>query len=260
MTTPTNRFDFAATRRLSGLGQRSSKESGRKPLAMRKYQISALLEDGSVRTTDQIGPATPTFEGAFSAFAHGTLIMTSHGPVPVEDLVPGMKITTRDRDAQQLMWVGAMTLMPRSDDVPYSGSLTRIMADSFGMGRPETDLMAGPGARLLMRPSGHAERFGSERSLTPAGQIVDGMNAIEISPPRPVRVYHLCLRRHAIINAAGMETESYHPGRGFERNMGPNMLSLFLTLFAHIKKPQDFGPLAHARLPFSHEQEAADVA
>ena len=240
--------------------ERPGPVSGRKPLSMRKYQISTLRDDGSVHTSDQIGPATPVFESAFSAFAHGTVIATSQGPVPVEDLVPGMQIVTRDHGPQQLIWVGAMTLMPRADDMPYSGGLTRIMADSFGMGRPETDLMAGPGARLLMRPSGRAERYGSERSLTPASQIVDGMNAIEVSPPQPVRVYHLCLRRHAIITAAGMEAESYHPGRGFERAMGPNMLSLFLSFVPHVKKPHDFGPLAHARLPFAHEQEAADVA
>ncbi|KZY35206.1 hypothetical protein A3731_17740 [Roseovarius sp. HI0049] len=235
-------------------------QPARKPLAMRKYRISSLLSDGQIRTSDQIGPAMPIFESAFSAFAHGTLISTTQGQVAVEDLEPGMKLQTVDQGPMQLLWVGAMTLMPRSERFPEGSSLTRIMADSFGFGRPQADIMAGPGARFLLRPSGHAERYGNERALTPAAQMVDGFNAIRITPPTPVTVYHLCLRRHAIITAGGMEAESFHPGPGFERNMGPNMLSLFLSFFPHIKQARDFGPLAHERLPLSGVDNPAEMA
>mgnify|MGYP005839587045 CR=1 FL=1 len=234
--------------------------TGRKKLVMRKYRISALLEDGSLRESDQIGPAMPIFESAFSAFAHGTLIATSNGPVPVEDLVPGMNIWTIDRGAVPLLWLGSMTLMPRSDLLPQGSSLTRITADSFGMGRPQADVMAGPGARLLLRPGRGMASSEAGRALIPASRIVDGMNAIEITPPAPVTVYHLCLRRHAIISAAGLETESFHPGPGFERNMGPNMLGLFLSFFPHVRAPRDFGQLAQERLPFDHELYNAELA
>lgn len=229
----------------------------RKALSMRKFHIASLLADGQVRVSDQIGPAMPIFESAFSAFSHGTVIATESGPVAVEDLVPGMKILTTDQRPETLMWVGAMTLLPRSANLPTSSSLTRIMASSFGVGRPESDLMAGPAARLLMHPS----RVGSsENVLTPAHQLVDSVNAIEIFPPRPVTVYHLVLRKHVTLSANGMEVESYHPGVGFERNMGPNMLSLFLSFFPHIKQPQDFGPLAYPRLPLGEFDATADVA
>jgi len=264
MVAPYDHSRLAATRSLSGrradTDRAGAQGTGRRNLAMRKYRISALLEDGSVRSSDQIGPAMPVFEIAFSAFAHGTLIDTSIGPVAVEDLEPGMKIVTADQGAVPLIWLGSMTLMPPSDRVPHGGGLTRIMADSFGMGRPHTDLMAGPGARLLMRPSGLAGRSGNARTLTPAARIADGMNAIAITPPRPVTVHHLCLRRHAIVSAAGMEVESFHPGPGFERNMGPNMLSLFLSFFPHVKAARDFGPLAHERLPFEHESMTGELA
>lgn len=227
-------------------------------LAVRGYRITSLLADGQVRTTMQTGPAVPVFESAFSAFAHGTLINTTRGQVAVEDLVPGMKLVTADRTPEQLLWIGAVALVPQPDG-PRCG-LTRIMAGSFGIARPQTDLMAGPGARLLIRPSGLAERFGSDRVLTPASQVADGVNAIAIVPPHPVTLYHLCLRRHAVISAAGMEAESYHPGRGFERGMGANMLSLFLSFFPHVGAAQDFGPLAHPRLPFDHEEETVRSA
>ncbi|GAB4304032.1 MAG: hypothetical protein Kow0058_17740 [Roseovarius sp.] len=227
---------------------------------MRKYRIAALREDGSVRDCDQIGPATPFFEAAFSAFAHGTPIATTRGQIPVEDLVPGMKLITENRGPQQLLWIGAMTLMPRSDLFPEAPSLTRIIADSFGLGRPQTDILAGPGARLLRRPADMPQQAAGGRILTPAARLVDGVTAVEISPPSPVTVYHLCLRRHAIITAAGMAAESYHPGPGFEHRMGPNMLGLFLSFFPHVRRPADFGPLSCERLPLDAAERPAELA
>ena len=234
----------------------NKQDKPRKALVMRKYRISALHDDGNVRTGDQIGPAMPIFESAFSAFAHGTLIATTDGTVPVEDLEPGMEIVTCNGQFVPLIWTGSMTLMPPSDRMPQGGRLTRIMADSFGIGRPQTDLMLGPGARLMVRPTGGVERIETSRCLTPASRMTDGMNVIAVMPPRPVTVHHICLQRHAIISAAGMETESFHPGPGFERNMGPNMLSLFLSFFPHVRTARDFGPLAHERLPFDYQLDS----
>jgi len=237
-----------------------SDQPARKALVMRRYNISALQPDGQLRDTDQIGPAMPAFEAAFSAFAHGTLIATAQGQVPVEDLVPGMELLTEDFGPMPLLWVGAMTMVPRSDQFPAGGSLTRITADSFGFGRPQTDIMAGPGARFLLRPTGIAGDGGQERALVPAAHLADGMNAIEIVPPSPVTVYHLCLKRHAILSVGGLQAESFHPGADFEQQMGPNMLSLFLTFFPHIREPRDFGPLAHPRLPLVETGTRAEVA
>lgn len=262
MVAPSDAAHFAATNASlrTRNGEVGAPQPVRKPLSMRKYHIAALLEDGEVKISDQIGPAMPIFEAAFSAFAHGTLIATDQGPVAVEDLVPGMNIQTMDETCQPLNWVGSMTLMPRSDDLPDSGTMTRVMADGFGFGRPHADLMTGPGARLLLKRPGRFTGIGDERPLTPAHNMADGVNAIEIVPQRPVTVYHLCLPRHAIISANGMDVESYHPGAGFERNMGPNMLSLFLSFFPSVKQARDFGRLAHPRLPLGTFDTSAELA
>ncbi|MEO0370985.1 MAG: Hint domain-containing protein [Pseudomonadota bacterium] len=239
--------------------------AGRKPLSMRKYSIRSLGVNGGVKRSDQIGPAMPIFESAFSAFAHGSIISTEAGPVAVEDLEPGMKIVTLNDTAEPLLWLGAMTLVPRSDNTPMednrtASSLTRVMADSFGVGRPHADLMAGPGARLMLRRPARFSVSGDDRPLTPAANIADGMNATQIVPPTPVALYHLCLPKHAIISANGIDAESFHPGAGFERNMGPNMLTLFLSFFPHVKEARDFGPLAHPRLPFGTFDSSAELA
>lgn len=223
---------------------------------MRKFRISCLTRQGQVHEIDQIGPAIPIFEAAFSAFTHGTLIRTDEGPVAIEDLQPGMHLVTADRGLMPLLWIGAMTLVPeRNEFVPGGAQLTRIMADSLGPARPDHDLMAGPGARLLSRRSDMHDIVGADFLLTPAQNLVDGVNIISITPPRPITVYHLCLHRHATIYAAGLEAETFHPGPGFERGLSQEALSLFLSFFPHIHSASDFGRLAHPRVSVSGQSE-----
>lgn len=222
----------------------------RRPMVMRKYQISALRPDGDIRQSEQIGPALPLFEAAFSAFARSTLIQTAQGPVAVEDLLPGDQVETVEYGPTKLLWVGSMTLVPKTDGpAPPEARMTRIMPEAFGMGKPMSNVLFGPGARLLAPATHLRKQMGNEPILTPVRHLVDGNGVIEIMPPRPVTVYHLCLARHATINAGGLSVESYHPGAGFERKMGEKMLGLFLSFFPHIKAPYEFGGLSHLRLP-----------
>ena len=217
----------------------------RKPMVMRKFEVLHQRSDGEVRHTDHVGPAVPAFEAAFSAFAHGSLVTTTRGPVAIEDLEPGMKLITREHGAQPVLWIGAMRLVPEAvASSAHDARMTRVMADAFGFTRPERDLMTGPGARILRKGRGEEEPM-----LVPVRNMSDGVQVIDIVPPSPVMVHHLCLRRHSTILVNGLEMESFHPGAGFERNMGQNMLSLFLSLFPHIQKPEDFGRMAYARQP-----------
>ncbi len=222
-------------------------QAKRPSVVMRKFEVASLEHDGSVRHAEHIGPAIPMFEAAFSAFAHGSLITTTRGPVAIEDLEPGMKLITRDHGSQRLLWVGKMKIVPKfAENTAHDARMTRIMADSFGFTRPERDLMVGPGARMLQAGATLSEE---EPRLVPVNQLSDGMRVIDIVPPSPVDVYHLCLPRHATILANGMDMETFHPGDTFQRNMGQNMLSLFMSLFPHVTEPSDFGSLSCKRLP-----------
>lgn len=226
--------------------------SPRKMPVMRRYEVMSLAANGDIETSRHVAPATPMFEAAFSAFARGTLLATTQGLCAIEDLVPGMEIETVEFGPRPVLWIGSMTILPDAPvENPDQTRMTRIMADTFGMGRPMADVMAGPAARLLHRPAALRDLNGtgarSGQVLTPIADFEDGMSTIRITPPRPVVVYHLCLDRHASIKVSGLEMESFHPGLGVEQRMGPNMLSLFLSLFPHIGSLGDFGPLAYPR-------------
>lgn len=215
---------------------------------LRRYEISTLLANGNISQTRHIAPALPLFEDAFCAFSRGSLVETEAGPVAIEDIIPGDRVMTTDDKVETVLWKGSTTLIPgRPGPSGRNLRLTRIMADSFGVQRPSSYVLAGPSARLLNTPDHLRSLIGSAQMLTPVQELIDGMNVIETAPPTPVELFHLCLPRHAAIRVGGLEFETYHPGVNAVRMISHAMRSLYLNLFAHIDQLTDFGPLAFPR-------------
>ena len=210
---------------------------------LRRYQISSLLDNGNIVENRQIAPALPLFENAFCAFSRGSLVETDCGPMAIQDLLPGDRVITQDGSAQEVVWKGSTTLVPGKPDLRgRTHHLTRFMADTFGMQKPMSGVIAGPAARLLSTP-GHLRAIANGQPiLTPVQEFIDGMNVIETAPPTPVELFHICLRKHAVINVDGLQFETYHPGVNAVRVISHAMRSLYLNLFAHIDKLTDFGP------------------
>ena len=148
-----------------------------------------------------------------------------------------------DGSALPVLWKGSTMVVPgRPDPRGRSHPLTRIMADSFGMQRPLSYVLAGPSARLLNTPAHLRAMAGGQPMLTPVREFVDGNTVIETAPPTPVQLFHICLPRHAVIRISGLEFETYHPGANALRMISHAMRSVYLGLFAHIERPSDFGP------------------
>ncbi len=208
----------------------------------RRYEVSWVDDEGQLDSFVRIAPAMPVFEEAFSAFAHGAVIPTTEGPVPVEDLEPGMAVETASGAIETLRWVGAITLVPGA---PKAGDLAsklyRVTADAFGLGRPGTDVTLGPAARLLNRDPAIRNALGCEAALAPIASAVDGVSVIEMTPVSPVRVYHLAFNGHHVIRTGGLEVESYHPGQDAHYSMSRELRDVFLSLFPHVETMQGFG-------------------
>ena len=214
---------------------------------IRHFEVAALRPDGSLMVKDFTTPALPLFESAFSAFARGTVLQSDAGPVAIEDLQPGDHVMTAVGAPSEVVWIGSSTFVP--SDAGRRMPLVRIMADSFGMNRPANFVTVGPSARLLQTPQHLRAEFGGSQMLTPASAFVDGVNVIEVVPPTPVHLFHICLRRHAAIIVGGLEMETFHPGANATRAVSHTLRDLFLSMFPHINHVTDFGALAHPRAP-----------
>jgi hypothetical protein len=216
-------------------------------LPHRNYEVAALRADGSIGLNTFKSAAFPIVDAAFSAFAQGSLLATVDGPVAIEDLQPGDTLRTTAGQDADIVWIGSSSYAPsfQSGRAP----LVRIMADTFGPGRPESFITVGPAARILQTPP-HLRAFADGSPLlTPARDFVDGLNVIEVQPPTPVRLFHICLTRHAAIDVGGIAMETFHPGHALVRSSTHAQRDFFLNMFPRISHMSDFGPLAHPRAP-----------
>ncbi|WP_170468290.1 Hint domain-containing protein [Ruegeria profundi] len=215
---------------------------------LRRYEVSALLKNGDIAQTRHIAPALPMFEDAFCAFSRGSLVETEQGPMAIEDLLPGDTVLTQDGTSETVLWKGSVTLIPgREDSRGRTRPLTRIMADTFGMQKPMSGVIAGPAARLLGTPAHLRRLHGGSPILTPVAEFQDGMGVVETMPPTPVELFHICLKKHSVIRVDGLPFETYHPGANAVRMISHSLRSIYLNLFAHIESLNDFGPLLMPR-------------
>lgn len=214
---------------------------------IRNFEVAALRADDKMHVEQHQAPALPLFDNAFCAFTRGSLMSTPLGDVAVEDLQPSEALNTSTGEPAKILWIGSSTFVPANPERRMP--LIRIMADTFGPSRPSSFLTVGPSARLLQVPHHLRGETNGTRLFTLASEFIDGVNVIEVCPPTPVRMFHICLDRQAAINVDGMEMETYHPGSAAIRSVSHPMRDLFLSMFPHISHARDFGPLAHPRAP-----------
>ncbi len=263
MTYPHRPSGTAVARQMTQVqtGQWTARRSHSVPqpaqVPLRRFEALALLPDGSLTEITQRAPSHPVFESAFAALARGTIMATEDGPVAIEDLLPGMKVETRDSGYQTLVWIGTMTLSPQMPLAHMPARLFRIPVDSFGPARPMPDLMLAPHARLLHRSSRLRDVVEGDSALTPITAFEDGNTVIRVAPVSAVSVYHLAFRDHHILRANGLEIESFHPGDDLCSRIGGDSLRLFLSFFPHIVELSDFGPLVEPRLSVDEYEEVS---
>lgn len=229
---------------------RSERQPRRSPPLTRRYEVAYLTDSGFVEERTCIAPATPAFEDAFAALVRGALIATENGMAAIEDLCPGVRVRTGTGELMPIRWIGSMTLVPEAAE--FTGGmacrLTRIASDSFGIGRPGSDMLLGPRARVLYRSNRCREMLGTSQAFAPARAFVDGINVVDVTPVAPIRMYHLALDGQQSIFANGIEVESFHPGPQIEAMMDRASLDLFLSLFPQIDSADGFGPVQTPRL------------
>lgn len=214
----------------------------------RRFEMT-WLEDGMIEDAVTAAPALPVFEDAFSAFTHGVLIQTTEGPVAVEDLLPGMYLECATGKVTQLLWKGAITVVPGAPTLKdQPDRLYRVMPDAFGLGRPVQDQTFGPAARRIDRDPKLRASLGTDAALVPLAAMADGFSVIEVNPVSPTRVYHLACETHEAILAGGLEVETYHPGPETPLSLSDEMMRLYMGFFPHLHSIRDFGRLMAPRV------------
>ncbi len=134
------------------------------------------------------------------SFTRGTLItMASGAQKPVEDLVVGDRVLTRDDGPQELRWIGHQTVRATGDFAPIS-----IRAGTL---HNSSDLLVSPDFRLFIYQ--RRDRLGAGRAelLVRARHLVNG-DTIQRLDGGFVDYYQMLFDRHQIIYAEGIAAES----------------------------------------------------
>lgn len=143
-------------------------------------------------------------------FTPGTLIETADGPVPVETLLPGDLVLTRDNGLQPLRWVGRAPLSAaRLASHPELRPIV-FAPGSLGEGLPARQMSLSPQHRLLVSGWQAELLFAQDEVLVPALALCNDAGIRRQAAKDGVTYLHLLFDRHEIIFAEGAPVESLH--------------------------------------------------
>ena len=215
----------------------------------RQYAVSVLFDDGTVRAFEHDAPENLFLEDICARFARGALIATGNGQIAVEDLRPGDMIKTRDNGFQTLRWISRCMIAGQTEDAGTDTLPIRIKADALGELRPLQDLVVSHRFRMLTNHPSCIPLFGSPEALAPAIDLLDGESVLQFRPSCDLMFFNLMFDGHQIIEANGLETESYHPGNYGVSIMPFQMQAHLRQIFPHLNgNLENFGKVARPML------------
>ena len=112
-------------------------------------------ENGTVEFLNSAGQVVDTLtftniEKVIACFTPGAMILTDHGEVAVEDLVPGDAVLTRDNGFKPILWVGRRDLSAQALAADPKLHPVRIRQGALGRQLPLRDSLVSPQHRLLL--------------------------------------------------------------------------------------------------------------
>lgn len=179
------------------------------PLPLPVADVKALMRNGRATTvsrdvdyiafSDEIEPV-----GFGSGIVAGTPVETTNGPVPVDKLRLGDTVLTATAGPQPVRWIGRR-------QVPALGGFrpVRIRAPFFGLSR---DLVLAPAHRVRLGVAEAEYMLGEDEVLLPAGQLVNGREALREGRHQLVTYYQVLLDVHDCLLHDGLWAESLFAG------------------------------------------------
>lgn len=131
-----------------------------------------------------------------ACFARGTLILTSRGEVPVEDICAADLVATKFGGLRPVLWIGRQSFEGRLA-LPAMHPV-RFKAGSLGGDRPSCDLLVSPGHAILVGDV-----------LVHAEALVNGLTITQERIAGLIEYFHLDLGPHDCMLANSTWAESY---------------------------------------------------
>ncbi len=172
----------------------------------------------------------------FVCFCRDTLIDTSEGEVPIQNLSVGDLVTTLDHGYQPIQWIGSSHRLAAGNCAPI-----QIQAGTLENRR---DLYVSPQHRILLRHWRNELLFGEMEVLATAKSLING-TSIRRQEGGEVEYFHILCERHEILFAEGAPTESLYPGCEAWQTLHQSVRQEILRLFPKYGiNAKSYGPMA----------------
>lgn len=182
-------------------------------------------------------------------FTPGTLLETPDGMKPVETLVAGDRVVTKDAGAQPVLWAGSRNVSGARLYAMPDLRPVRIREGALGGNRPEGDLVVSPDHRMVVSGPTAETLWGESEVLVAARDLIDGTRVARDLAAKSVTYHHLMLEQHHVLVANGVETESFHPDAAtLEAIEEDQRLRLFDVMPDLASDTSSYGPAARRAL------------
>lgn len=212
--------------------------------------LPVLVGPNSTTTTlqfNQPDPDTLTYDtvdpgdSGLACFVAGARILTPCGARPIQCIVAGDLVITRDRGPLPVRWVGRRTVVGRGDFAPV-----RIARGAFGATRAH---YVSQNHRILIEGWRAELFFGEKELLVPAKALVDG-DRVALRQMPEVTFFHIMFDSHQIVEADGVASESFYPGAEAVESVEIDAREEIFALFPELRENLDvYGGLARPTLP-----------
>ncbi|MEM7269949.1 MAG: Hint domain-containing protein [Pseudomonadota bacterium] len=191
-------------------------------------------------TADGGGNNNPNVEGFdinftnIYCFTPGVMIDTPEGPRPVEDLIVGDLVCTRDRGPQPIRYIARRVLKRNELEVAPHLKPILIRKDALEKNVPNADMKVSPQHRMLITGWRAELLFGQNEVLTSAHSLVNDKMIRIAHGARRVEYIHLLFDNHEVITANTAPSESLHPGKAVIDGMPEAARAELLEIFPEL--------------------------
>jgi len=195
---------------------------------------------GTVEFLDDNGVVTGTLdfyeiERIVPCFTPGTLIATTTGEKPVEDLQVGDSVITRDNGLQEIAWYGSKSMTGAELVKNQNLKPVLIRAGSLGKGLPKRDMMVSPNHRMLIA-NDKTQLYFEEREVLVAAKHLIGMDGVHVVDVPQTNYIHFMFERHEVVLADGSWSESFQPGDQSLKGIGNAQRKEIFSIFPELSE------------------------
>ena len=167
------------------------------------------------------------------SFARGTVITLATGQQrPIEDLIPGDKVLTRDHGGQPIRWIGRTTLRA-------VGAFAPVVISAGAMGNTG-DLIVSQHHRMFLYQRSRKAGLPTAELFVQAKHLVNG-DQIFLRAGGFVDYFSLVFDRHEIIYAEGVPAESLMVNDATISRLPPDLAAEVKARFPGLSQIQHFG-------------------